>query len=91
MDIYKKMLRAMICKAIDEVMNENGFIVKAITELSCRDDSIGNNTCLHFEYEAFVWDMMDESRQITLSGCGYVSETGVHAVEGAWSTEEGWC
>lgn len=91
MDMYKKMLRAMICKAIDEAMNESDFIVRAITELKCRDDSIGNDTCLHFEYEVFVWDMMDNACQITLSGCGYVNKSGVHVVRGAWSTEEGWC
>lgn len=90
MYMYRKMIRAMISKSIEDVMNDNDFIVKAITEISVKDDSMGNSVCLHFDYEAFVWDAVDNMEQITISGCGYVSDTGAHAVSGAWTAQEGW-
>ncbi len=90
MDMYKRMITAMISKAINNTMQDNDFIVKAITELRVEDDSFGNDVSLHFEYEAFVWDAACSMEQITIHGCGYVSENTANAVSGAWTVEEGW-
>lgn len=91
MDMYKLMMRTLIRGSIEYVLEDNDFIVKAITKLYVKDDSHDNKPSLHFEYEVFAYDMAYDSEKVTITGCGYVSETGVHAVRGAWSVTEGWC
>lgn len=90
MDMYKVMMRSMIKANIEYVLEDQDFLVKAITELYVKDDTHHNRPKLDFEYEAFVYDVRNDSEKVTITGCGYVSETGIHAVVGAWSVTEGW-
>lgn len=70
------------------MLEDNDFIIQEIVNLCVKDASC-HIPCLDFEYEVFAYDMIDEGKHVTISGCGYVSDSGIHVVEGAWTVEEG--
>ena len=57
--MYRKVLRAMITRAITDVLEDNDFIIKDITELCVREDTLDCRPSLHFEYETFAWGVTE--------------------------------